>query len=47
MEYSQDILTNDPEGTVNKLHRRRYVQKVRSDFTMAYPTQTWRVQQCL
>jgi len=27
MECSQDILTNDLEETVNKLHWRRYVQK--------------------
>jgi len=27
MECSQDILASDSEGTVNKLHRRRYVQK--------------------
>jgi len=27
MECSQDILANDPEGTVNKLHWRRYIQK--------------------
>jgi len=27
MECSRDILANDPEGTVNKLHRRWYVKK--------------------
>jgi len=27
MECSQDILTNNPEETVNKLHQRRHVQK--------------------
>jgi len=39
MEYSQNILANDPKRTVNKLYRKRTFRKMRSDdLTMIFPS---------
>jgi len=41
MEYSQNILANDPKGTVNKLYRRNYTYVQKNEvrwLTMTFPS---------